>query len=67
MENHRTLILGIDGATFDLIDPWARAGYLPHLSRFMAEGVHGPMRAWPNMNSAAAWTSIGTMLQSRQA
>lgn len=60
MSTPRTLILGIDGATFDLIEPWARAGHLPNLSRLMAEGVHGPLRAWPNMNSAAAWTSMVT-------
>ena len=24
------LIIGFDGATFDLIKPWARDGYLPH-------------------------------------
>ena len=54
------LIIGIDGATFDLIRPWASEGYLPHLSRLMVEGAHGPLRAWPNMNSAAAWTSMVT-------
>lgn len=57
---HRTLIIGLDGATFDLVTPWAEAGYLPTLARLMAEGVHGPLKAWPNMNSAAAWSSMIT-------
>jgi predicted AlkP superfamily phosphohydrolase/phosphomutase len=26
----------------------------------MAEGTHGPMRVWPNLNSAVAWTSMVT-------
>jgi predicted AlkP superfamily phosphohydrolase/phosphomutase len=56
----RTLVIGLDGATFDLIEPWARAGYLPTLARLIAQGVRGPLRAWPNLNSAAAWTSMVT-------
>ncbi|MFH1144262.1 MAG: alkaline phosphatase family protein, partial [Candidatus Eisenbacteria bacterium] len=56
----RVLVLGIDGATFDLITPFAKLGCLPVLSRLMAEGAHGPLLAWPNMNSAAAWTSMVT-------
>jgi predicted AlkP superfamily phosphohydrolase/phosphomutase len=60
MNTPRTLIIGLDGATFDLIKPWAQAGYLPTLARLMTQGVHGPLLAWPNMNSAAAWTSMVT-------
>ncbi|UCC63889.1 MAG: alkaline phosphatase family protein [Anaerolineae bacterium] len=60
MNTPRTLIIGLDGATFDLIEPWARAGHLPALARLMAQGVHGPLRAWPNMNSAVAWSSMLT-------
>ena len=60
MGRARTLILGLDGATFDLITPWAQAGYLPHLTKLMEHGVHGRLPAWPNMNSASAWSSIVT-------
>jgi predicted AlkP superfamily phosphohydrolase/phosphomutase len=60
MNRPRTLIIGLDGATFDLIEPLAQAGYLPALARLIAEGVHSPLRAWPNMCSAAAWSSIIT-------
>ena len=56
----RTIIIGLDGATFDLIEPWVQAGLLPNLAGLIAEGVHGPLRAWPNLNSAAAWSSIVT-------
>jgi predicted AlkP superfamily phosphohydrolase/phosphomutase len=56
----RTLIIGLDGATFDLITPWVQAGYLPALARLIEQGVHGPLLAWPNMNSAASWTSMVT-------
>ena len=60
MDRHRTLIIGLDGATFDLIYPWVQAGHLPTFAKLMAQGVHAPLRAWPNMNSAAAWSSIVT-------
>lgn len=60
MSAPRTLIIGLDGATFDVIRPLASRGYLPTLARLMTEGAHGSLRAWPNMNSAAAWSSIVT-------
>jgi predicted AlkP superfamily phosphohydrolase/phosphomutase len=60
MMKHRTLIIGLDGATFDLIHPWVQSGYLPTFARLMAQGVHTPLQAWPNMNSAVAWSSIVT-------
>jgi predicted AlkP superfamily phosphohydrolase/phosphomutase len=60
MKKHRTLIIGLDGATFDLIHPWAKAGHLPTFAKLMTQGVHAPLRAWPNLSSAAAWSSIVT-------
>lgn len=60
MSKVRTLIIGLDGATFDLITPWVRAGYLPHLAKLMERGAYGHLPSWPNMNSASAWSSIVT-------
>lgn len=60
MSKPRTLIVGLDGATFDLIEPLVQAEYLPTLARLMAHGIHGPLRAWPNMNSEAGWSSLVT-------
>ncbi len=60
MNRTRTLIIGLDGATLDLIGPWAQAGHLPTFARLMAEGVHGTLLSWPNLNSAVAWTSLVT-------
>lgn len=60
MSSPRTLIIGIDGATFDVIDPLVRAGCLPTLERLMSEGARGPLLAWPAMNSAVSWSSIVT-------
>lgn len=60
MNKSRTLIIGLDGATFDLIEPWAEMGYLPTFKKLLTQGAHGPLQVWPNMNSASSWSSIVT-------
>ncbi|NIO22274.1 MAG: hypothetical protein GTN76_16490 [Candidatus Aenigmarchaeota archaeon] len=60
MSVYKVFVLGLDGATFDLILPWAAEGKLPHFSRLLAEGSWGPLESVPNMRSAAAWTSFMT-------
>jgi predicted AlkP superfamily phosphohydrolase/phosphomutase len=66
MTSARTIIIGLDGATFDLIDPLVEAGELPTLKRIMSEGVRGILETWPNTNSAAAWSSMITGYNSGQ-
>lgn len=56
----RLLIIGLDGATFDLIRPWVQEGLLPTFAKLLEQGAHGPLRSVPNMNSAPAWTSFAT-------
>ena len=39
----KVLVIGLDGATFDLLDPWIAAGYLPHHRRpARGGGVRAP-------------------------
>jgi predicted AlkP superfamily phosphohydrolase/phosphomutase len=59
MEN-RVLIIGLDAATFDLIEPWAAEGRLPNLASLMEGGVYGDLLSVPNMNSAPAWSTFAT-------
>jgi predicted AlkP superfamily phosphohydrolase/phosphomutase len=56
----RVLIIGIDGATLDLVQPWAEAGHLPNLHRLMREGSYGPLRSVLPVLSSAAWASFMT-------
>jgi predicted AlkP superfamily phosphohydrolase/phosphomutase len=56
----RVLIIGLDGATMDLIRPWAEAGKLPHLGRLIREGVSGDLRSTIPPVTAPAWTSFMT-------
>ena len=32
---HPTLLIGLDGATFTVLDPLIRAGHMPNLARLM--------------------------------
>jgi predicted AlkP superfamily phosphohydrolase/phosphomutase len=58
----RILVIGLDAATMDLIEPWAAAGHLPTIGRLMHEGAAARLLSTPNMHSASAWTSILTGL-----
>jgi len=56
----RVLIFGLDGATFDLIAPWAAQGYLPTLRRLMDDGVWGPLESTVPPMTSPAWPSFAT-------
>src|SRR5262244_2313551 len=56
----KTVIIGLDGATFDLIKPMVAAGRLPVLSRLMREGSHAPLRSTILPNSFPGWSSCTT-------
>jgi predicted AlkP superfamily phosphohydrolase/phosphomutase len=54
----RVLIIGLDGATFDLIGPWS--GELPHLTQLMERGAWGWLRSTVPPATFPAWTSLMT-------
>jgi len=56
----KLFILGLDGATFDLIKPWAAEGKLPNLAALMKEGVHATLRSTMPPVSPPAWCSFAT-------
>ena len=56
----RLLIIGLDGATLDLIKPWARAGHLPAMADLMARGSYSYLRSVYPVISSAAWASFMT-------
>ena len=45
MGSKRVLIIGLDGATWDLIKPWANEGKLPTFKKLMDEGSYRTMRS----------------------
>jgi predicted AlkP superfamily phosphohydrolase/phosphomutase len=56
----RTVIIGLDGATFDIIRPMSEAGRLPTLSMLMREGSWSPLRSTILPNSFPGWASCTT-------
>ncbi len=56
----KVLVIGLDGATLDLIRPWAAEGKLPTLSRLMQEGAWGKLAAQIPPNSVPNWPSFAT-------
>ena len=56
----RLLIIGIDGATFDLIRPWSDEGYLPNLKRLADGGVHGELASTLPPVTSPAWPTFMT-------
>jgi predicted AlkP superfamily phosphohydrolase/phosphomutase len=57
---HPVLLIGWDGASFDLIRPWVAQGKLPTLSKLMEEGVHSSLLSTIPPWSFQAWTSFMT-------
>lgn len=62
MLDNKMLVIGLDGATLDLIEPWIAEGELPTFARLIGGGVHGRLRTVPNTDTAPAWTTFATGL-----
>ena len=58
----KAILLGLDGATFSLLDPLLQAGRLPHFARLARRGVRGPLRSTVHPLTPAAWTTAVTGL-----
>jgi predicted AlkP superfamily phosphohydrolase/phosphomutase len=57
---NKVLLIGLDGATLDLIEPWAKEGQLPNLASLMAQGTYGRLASVMPVLSSAAWSSFMT-------
>ena len=54
------IVVGLDGATLDLIRPWVADGTLPHLARLCDRGAWGRLRSTIPPATFPAWTSLVT-------
>ncbi|MCA9244582.1 MAG: alkaline phosphatase family protein [Phycisphaerales bacterium] len=56
----RLLIIGLDGATWDVLGPRMREGRMPRLKAFIEAGVHGILDSTKPPITPAAWTTFMT-------
>lgn len=57
---NRALVIGLDGATFEIISPMVKKGKLPNFARLMREGSFGPLKSSMPPITPSAWTSFAT-------
>jgi predicted AlkP superfamily phosphohydrolase/phosphomutase len=57
---NKLLLIGLDGATFDLLDPLIEQGRLPNLGRLRREGISGSLTSTIPPVSVPAWPSFAT-------
>lgn len=60
MKAARVVVVGWDGATFDIVRPMLAAGRMPVLEKFLREGVHAPLCSTVPPVTPVAWTSFAT-------
>ena len=56
----KVLVVGLDGATFDILKPLAANGRLPHLAHILENGAWGKLASTVPPVTPAAWTSFFT-------
>src|SRR5215471_1997333 len=56
----KVFMLGLDGATWDILEPLMKAGELPHLARLRQRGASGVLRSVFPPLSPVAWTGVMT-------
>lgn len=58
--DHPIVIIGLDGADWQVADPLLESGELPNLARLRREGAWGNLRSSRPMLSPLLWTSVTT-------
>jgi len=56
----KVFVLGFDGATFDLLKPWAEDGILPTFKMLMEKGTYGKLRSSIPPVTFPAWKCYST-------
>ena len=56
----KVFVIGLDGATFELIEPWVEEGKLPTFKKLMDEGSWGPLKSTLPPLTVPAWATMFT-------
>jgi predicted AlkP superfamily phosphohydrolase/phosphomutase len=60
MGHPQLVIIGLDSATWDLMEPWIAQGQLPNLAKLVSDGVRGQLESAIPPLTPPAWTSFMT-------
>lgn len=60
MTANKVVVVGLDGATFDLIEPWVEQGKLPTFKKLMESGAWGRLKTTVPPLTPCAWSSFMT-------
>lgn len=58
--NRKVIVIGLDGATWDILRPWAEEGKLPCIREMMEKGTWGQLRSTLPPITGPAWVSCAT-------
>jgi predicted AlkP superfamily phosphohydrolase/phosphomutase len=58
MPKPQLIVVGLDAATFDVIDPLVDAGDLPNLAGLLGRGARGTLRSTTHPLTPLAWTTM---------
>lgn len=58
--NKRVIVIGLDGATWDILNPLMRDGKLPNLKKLLDKSAQGVLMSSIPPVTAAAWTCFST-------
>ena len=56
----KMIVIGLDGASFELIEPWLRAGKLPTLKQLITSGARGNLRSCLPPTTSPSWKCYST-------
>jgi predicted AlkP superfamily phosphohydrolase/phosphomutase len=56
----KVLVIGIDGATFDIIEPLIKRGKLPNLAKIINNGAYGELKSTIHPVTPQAWSTFLT-------
>lgn len=56
----KTVVIGLDGGNWDLIEPWLEGGDLPHLQSLLEQGVHAESHSYIPPVTVPNWKCYST-------
>jgi len=59
-KRHKVILLGLDGATWDVLQMQVELGHVPTLEKLITNGVTANLATLPSAASPIIWTSIAT-------